>query len=500
MPQGKPLVVPDDGLTTRQRRNRALIVVHTGEMKGKSTAAFGLALRAWNQGWPIVVYQFVKSAKWKTGEESALLALARVHEQTGEGAPVTWHKMGEGWSWIARPGTEADHAANAREGWEQVKRDLAAQAYGFYVLDEFTYPMKWGWVDTGDVAATLAARPGHQHVVITGRDADPRLVEAADLVVRDDQDQAPDGRGPEGPEGHRVVNVPRLVVAAPASGHGKTTVATGLMAALTARGLAVSGHKAGPDYIDPGYHALATGRPARNLDPVLCGADTIAPLFAHGAAGADIAVVEGVMGLFDGRGATAEGSTAHVAQLLGAPVVLVVDASAQGRSVAALVSGFASFDPAVRLAGVILNRVGSARHEQILRDALAGIGMPVLGALRRDDGIAAPSRHLGLVPAAEREGAARQAIARLAALVTEAVDLDAVLALARTAAPLSATPWDPASVIMGMWPMDGPHPHDHRAAYGCAGRRRVRTAAGGRWWRSRAGRRSRSATPRRWSC
>ncbi len=266
-----------------------------------------------------------------------------------------------------------------------------------------------------------------------------------------------------------MVNVPRLVVAAPASGHGKTTVATGLMAALTARGLAVSGHKAGPDYIDPGYHALATGRPARNLDPVLCGADTIAPLFAHGATGADIAVVEGVMGLFDGRGTTAEGSTAHVAQLLGAPVVLVVDASAQGRSVAALVSGFASFDPAVRLAGVILNRVGSARHEQILRDALAGIGMPVLGALPRDDGIAAPSRHLGLVPAAERETAASQAIARLAARVTESVDLDAVLALARTAAPLSATPWDPASVIMGMWPMDGPHPHDHQWRTGVGG-------------------------------
>ena len=189
-----------------------------------------------------------------------------------------------------------------------------------------------------------------------------------------------------------MVNVPRLVVAAPASGHGKTTVATGLMAALSARGMAVSGHKAGPDYIDPGYHALATGRPARNLDPVLCGADTIAPLFAYGAAGAEIAVVEGVMGLFDGRGATAEGSTAHVASLLGAPVVLVVDASAQGRSVAALVSGFASFDPAVCLAGVILNRVGSARHEQILRDALAGIGMPVLGAVRRDGTATASSR------------------------------------------------------------------------------------------------------------
>jgi cobyrinic acid a,c-diamide synthase len=240
-----------------------------------------------------------------------------------------------------------------------------------------------------------------------------------------------------------VVSTARLVVAAPASGHGKTTVATGLMAALRARGLAVSGHKVGPDYIDPGYHALATGRPGRNLDPVLCGGDRIAPLFAHGAAGADIAVIEGVMGLFDGRGSTAEGSTAHVARLLGAPVVLVVDAAAQGRSVAALVSGFASYDPGVRLAGVILNRVGSARHEEILRDALAGIGVTVLGALRRDDAIAVPSRHLGLVPVAEREGAASRAIGRLAALITASVDIEAVLALARSAGPLAAVPWAP---------------------------------------------------------
>jgi cobyrinic acid a,c-diamide synthase len=281
-------------------------------------------------------------------------------------------------------------------------------------------------------------------------------------------------------------------VAAPGSGHGKTTVATGLMAALAARGLAVCGHKAGPDYIDPGYHALATGRPARNLDPVLCGADTIAPLFAHGAAGADIAVIEGVMGLFDGRGTTAEGSTAHVAQLLGAPVVLVVDASAQGRSVAALVSGFASFDPGVRLAGVILNRVGSARHEEILRDALAGIGMPVLGALRRDDGVAVPSRHLGLVPAAEREGAARRAVGRLAALITEAVDLDAVLSLARQAPSLPAAPWDPAraladSVIMTSVLLQQHQSHDHdrgaevaRGVGGARGARGVRGAGDAR--------------------
>jgi cobyrinic acid a,c-diamide synthase len=244
-----------------------------------------------------------------------------------------------------------------------------------------------------------------------------------------------------------VVSLPRLVIAAPGSGHGKTTVATGLMAALRDRGLAVSGHKIGPDYIDPGYHALATGRPGRNLDPVLCGADLMVPLLRHGAAGADIAVVEGVMGLFDGRGHTGEGSTAHVAQLIGAPVLLVVDAAGLGRSVAALAAGFAGFEPGLRLGGVLLNRVGSDRHEDILRDALAGTGIPVLGALRRDDQVAVPSRHLGLIPAAERQPAAQAAVRRLAALVGQSVDLDAVLALARTATPLTTPPWSPPSAL-----------------------------------------------------
>jgi cobyrinic acid a,c-diamide synthase len=257
-----------------------------------------------------------------------------------------------------------------------------------------------------------------------------------------------------------VVTVPRLVVAAPASGQGKTTVATGLMAALRARGLAVSGHKAGPDYIDPSYHALATGRPGRNLDPVLCGEDLVAPLFAHGAAGADVAVVEGVMGLFDGRGTTSFGSTAHVARLLGAPVLLVVDAAAQGRSVAALVAGFAGYDPRVRLGGVVLNRVGSARHEEILRAALDDLGVPVLGALRRDDGVTVPSRHLGLVPVAEREAPARQALDRLGALVGAAVDLDAVLRLAASAGPLSTAAWSPEVVLASPSTTDTGHPTD----------------------------------------
>ena len=149
MPQGTPEHVPDDGLTTRQRRNRPLLVVHTGVMKGKSTAAFGLALRAWSAGLPVAVFQFVKSEKWRVGEEAALKALG-----AAGGPPVTWHKMGEGWSWIQRAGTERDHAAEAAEGWAQIKRDLAAETYKFYVLDEFTYPMKWGWVDVADVVAT----------------------------------------------------------------------------------------------------------------------------------------------------------------------------------------------------------------------------------------------------------------------------------------------------------------------------------------------------------
>ncbi|GIM92409.1 cob(I)yrinic acid a,c-diamide adenosyltransferase [Paractinoplanes toevensis] len=191
MPQGKVSVVPDDGLTTRQRRRQAVLAVHTGHGKGKSTAAFGMALRAWSAGWPIGVFQFVKSEKWKVGEEQALKSLGN----------VTWHKMGEGWSWIQRAGTERDHAAEAAEGWAQIKRDLAAETYKFLVLDEFTYPMKWGWVDVDDVVATLAARPGVQHVVITGRDAAPALLEAADLVTEMTKVKHPMDAGRKGQQG-----------------------------------------------------------------------------------------------------------------------------------------------------------------------------------------------------------------------------------------------------------------------------------------------------------
>ncbi|MFJ5732254.1 cobyrinate a,c-diamide synthase [Streptomyces paradoxus] len=243
-------------------------------------------------------------------------------------------------------------------------------------------------------------------------------------------------------------SVPRLVIAAPSSGSGKTTVATGLMAAFAARGFAVSPHKVGPDYIDPGYHALATGRAGRNLDAYLCGPELVGPLFLHGARGCEIAVVEGVMGLYDGAAGEGElASTAHVAKLLRAPVVLVVDASSQSRSVAALVHGFASWDPEVRVGGVILNKVASDRHEELLREALEQAGVPVLGVLRRVAQVSTPSRHLGLVPVAERQGAAVEAVAAMAAQVADGCDLGALEALARTAGavPGGSAPWTPAS-------------------------------------------------------
>jgi cob(I)alamin adenosyltransferase len=183
MPEGRVEQVPDDGLTTRQRRNRPLLIVHTGDGKGKSTAAFGLALRGWNQGWSIGVFQFVKSAKWRIGEQTVLETLGALHEQTGQGGPVAWHKMGAGWSWTRKLDSDEDQAGAAAEGWQEIKRRLAAETHQLYVLDEFTYPIAWGWVDLDDVVTTLADRPGHQHVIVTGRRADPRLLEAADLVT-----------------------------------------------------------------------------------------------------------------------------------------------------------------------------------------------------------------------------------------------------------------------------------------------------------------------------
>jgi len=233
--------------------------------------------------------------------------------------------------------------------------------------------------------------------------------------------------------------VPRLVIAAPHSGAGKTTVATGLMAALRRRAKRVGAAKVGPDFIDPSYHALATGRPSRNLDAWICGEDAIAPLAAKAAMGTDILIVEGVMGLFDGAaddGATA--STAHIAKLINAPVLLVVDASAMSGSVAAVVHGFATYDKEVNVAGVVLNRVGSPAHEVMLREALEPVGIPVIGALHRDDAFEWRDRHLGLVPVVERPNEIGQSLERLADAVTRSCDLDVVTAIASNAPALDA--------------------------------------------------------------
>jgi cob(I)alamin adenosyltransferase len=199
MPQGQVTSVPDDGLTTRQRRTQPLLVVHTGDGKGKSTAAFGLALRAWAAGWPIGVFQFTKSPKWKSGEEEALKALAAVHASTGQGGPVTWHKMGEGWSWLRTQ--PEDHDRAARAGWEQVKLDLASEQYRLLILDEFTYPVSNGTLDVTEILATLAARPGTQHVVITGRRAHQDLIAAADLVTEMTKVRHPMDAGRKGQAG-----------------------------------------------------------------------------------------------------------------------------------------------------------------------------------------------------------------------------------------------------------------------------------------------------------
>ena len=253
------------------------------------------------------------------------------------------------------------------------------------------------------------------------------------------------------------------MIAAPATSQGKTTVATGLMAALSRSGHQVSGHKVGPDYIDPGYHALACGRPGRNLDPHLVGEERVVPLLLHGAQSpspAEVAVIEGVMGLYDGRvGSRGFSSTAHVAALTRSPVVLVVDISRSSRSIGAVVHGMATWDPSVDVAGVILNQAGSPRHAAEVRES---IDLPVLGVVPRDPDLATPSRHLGLIPVAERSEAA-EVVARLADRIAETVDLDAVLALARTAPDLAAEPWSPGLVTVAERPPRASDCHETKA-------------------------------------
>jgi cobyrinic acid a,c-diamide synthase len=242
-----------------------------------------------------------------------------------------------------------------------------------------------------------------------------------------------------------VVDTPRIVIAGTHSGVGKTTVASGLMAALSSEGFQVAPFKVGPDFVDPSYHTLAAGRPGRNLDAFLSGPDLIGPLLAHGARGADIAVIEGVMGLFDGKGGGDLASTAHVARLLEAPIVLVVDARAMSRSVAAIVHGYTTFDPEVRVAGVVLNRVGSRIHETVLREALKPLGIPLLGVLRRDNHIQMPDRHLGLVPVAERRSEATRSLHALGKVISRSLNLDGIVRLARSAGSLVVEAWSPES-------------------------------------------------------
>ncbi|MDN5347347.1 MAG: cobyrinic acid a,c-diamide synthase [Clostridia bacterium] len=222
----------------------------------------------------------------------------------------------------------------------------------------------------------------------------------------------------------------RIIIAGVKSGVGKTTIATGLMAALARRGLKVQGFKVGPDYIDPGYHTAATGRPSRNLDSFLLSEDVLREIYLRAAATADVAVIEGVMGLYDGQARSGAGSTAEVARILKAPVLLVVDATSLGQSAAAMVLGYACFDPEIKIAGVILNRVAGRRHREILQPAIEGAtGIPVVGCLERETRMELPSRHLGLIPAVEIKGLAA-VLDRLATVVSKALDLDRILAVA----------------------------------------------------------------------
>ncbi len=235
------------------------------------------------------------------------------------------------------------------------------------------------------------------------------------------------------------MSCPRIILAGTNSGSGKTTVTMGIAAALSARGLAVQPFKAGPDYIDPGFHSAAAGRPCRNLDTMLLPRGSILELFSRSTAGADIAVIEGVMGLFDGAGALDErGSTAHLAKILAAPVVLVVNGKAMARSAAALVAGFARFDRRVAVKAVIFNNLGSEGHYRILREAVeTETGIPVLGYLPRSESIALPERHLGLTPAAEH-GALGELTERVRRLTGEHIDVDRLVSLAGAAPDLPA--------------------------------------------------------------
>lgn len=223
-------------------------------------------------------------------------------------------------------------------------------------------------------------------------------------------------------------HIPRVVIAATQSGSGKTTIVTGLLAALRAQGIKVQSYKIGPDYIDPGYHALASGQPAHNLDTWLVPEEKAKDIFCRTAQAAELAVIEGVMGLYDG-GKNGISSTAAIAKLLDAPVLLVINAKSMGESAAALALGFKQYDPSVRLAGVILNRLGSETHRAMIEEALARLDIPVYGAVRRDDALSLPERHLGLLPTEENERD-QETVAAIGKAVAAQVNLDDIVKLA----------------------------------------------------------------------
>jgi len=229
--------------------------------------------------------------------------------------------------------------------------------------------------------------------------------------------------------------IPRLVIGAASSSSGKTTLTVALLAALRRRGLRVAAFKCGPDYLDPGYHARASGEPAHNLDGWMMGRDAVLATFAHGTRGADVAIVEGVMGLFDGASATSEeGSTAEIAKWLAAPVVAVIDASGMARTAAAVARGLAAFDPDLRVAALVCNRVGSRGHLELLREAVAE--PPLRGGLPSRPELAFPERHLGLVTASEAV-LPDEVVAGWARVAEEWLDVDALLDVARAAPPLA---------------------------------------------------------------
>ena len=237
-----------------------------------------------------------------------------------------------------------------------------------------------------------------------------------------------------------------IIIGAPRSGSGKTSVTIGLMRALVRRGLRVAGAKSGPDYIDPGFHAAATGRPGVNLDSWAMQPDLIASLLSGTSGDADILIIESAMGLFDGipAGDGRTGSAADLARRFGIPVLLVLDVSGQSQTVAAVAKGFATYDPAVRIAGVALNRCGSERHVRMCADAVSALGLPLVGSIMRSEKVVLPERHLGLVQAEEHE-ALDQYIDALADIMEASLDLDAVVQLAAplpgaTAAAATALP------------------------------------------------------------